>query len=157
MFKKQSIRNYFHINRFNVIGTILLLPFLVLLGIDFLGRLIQGDFMHYNRAFYNVVSHTILYGSYNGQVPFLWTILILFPILAVVFNLIPFVISLKQSKKSTFETLFFANPLAVIIIGIGFFSLVVVFGHDVIPCFVYGILSHGLGNIGRIISFCKNA
>ena len=152
------LRNTLHINKYNIAGVILLLPFIILFGIDFLGRLVQGDFTHYNKAFYNVVSHTILYNNYNGQAPLLWTILVYSPILAAVLNLIPFIASLKQNKKKiTASALFFISPLALIIMSIGLFCLLIVFGHDVIPCFVHGIISHGLGNIMPTIEVCKKA
>ena len=162
MIRKYGVKNYLqqalHINRYNVIGVILLLPFILLLGSDFISRVIQGDLSHYNKTFYNSLSHTILYSQYRAQAPLLWTILVFFPILAVILNLIPFVFSLRQHKKKlSVGTLLFTNPLAVIIMGTGFLFVVIAFGHDAIDCFVNHLFSNGLENIGRTISVCRNA
>ncbi len=155
MIKKQGIKKYFNINTYNIIGGILLLPFLILFGIDLLGRIVQGDLTHYNRDFYSVLSQTILYSTYNGQAQLLWTILVFFPLLAVILNLIPLVLSLKQSKnKLTIGSLLSANPLALLIIGTGFLFVLIAFGHDIIPCTVHGIFQYGIFQLFPLIDYC---
>src|SRR5476651_726084 len=47
---KNYLRNILHINKYNVIGAVLLFPFAFLLGSDFLSRLVQGSFSHPNAA-----------------------------------------------------------------------------------------------------------
>ncbi|HEV2339354.1 MAG TPA: hypothetical protein VGT05_01145 [Patescibacteria group bacterium] len=158
LIQKHGIKNYFHINIYNIMGAVFLLPFLMLFCIDFFSRLIQGDFTHYNRVTYNYISHTMLYNTYNGHAPLLWTVLILAPCLAVVINCVPVFASVIQRKiKSTIKTLFLANPLAFVIIAIGAFCLLVVYGHDSIPCVMNRIYNHGFGNVGHMVSFCRNA
>lgn len=154
---KKYLEKTFHLNKFNVIGGILLLPFIFLFGVDFLGRIVQGDFTHYNRAWYSAISHTILYVNYNGQAPLLWAILIFAPILAVVLNFIPIINSLRKNKKLTIINLSFANPLAIIIMGMGFFCLLVVLGHDIFPCVVNGLTKGGFENFFNVLSVCRNA
>ncbi len=162
MIKKYSMKRYlqktFLVNRYNVIGSILLLPFFLLLVSDFIGRAVQADFSHPNLSFYNFLSGTILYRSYNGQAPLLWMTLVFSPILAIIINFIPIVSSLtKKNEKLLFSKLLFANPLAVVIVAMGFLFIVIAFGHDVIPCFVYHLISNGLQNLGNTISVCRNA
>ncbi len=156
MIKKEGVKKYFHITVYNILGAILLLPFIILLGADFLGRLVQGDLIHYNRAWYAVVSHTILYSTFNGHAYLLWATLILAPFLAVVLNLIPVLTSIMQTKKLTVRTLFLTNPLAIVIIGVGVFALLVIYGHDFFPCVVHGLLN-GSVNKEHILSLCSKA
>lgn len=157
MIQKQGMKKYlqqtFHINKYNVIGGILLLPFVIIFSADFIARVVQGDLTHYNRPFYAFLSHNYIL---TGQAQIFWVIL--FPLIAVVLNIIPFVSSLMHHKKKfTLGSLFFANPLAIIIAGLGFLSLIIAFGHDVIPCFFNGIFLHSVFNIGKLISICRNA
>jgi len=157
MLKKQGLKNYLHISNYNIIGFILLLPFLALFGIDFLGRLAQGDFTHYNRVWYSVVSHMLLYNTYSGQAPLLFTILILAPFLAVLINLIPVISFIKRRKKITLKAVLLAYPLAAILICFGLFSLLIVWGHDFVPCVVNGLLKTGFSQLFQILSVCRNA
>ena len=158
LIQKNGIKNYFHITIYNIIGAVFLLPFLMLFCIDFFGRLIQGNFTHYNKVTYNYISHTVLYSTYNGHASLLWTTLILAPCLAVVSNCIPvFAGVIRHKKKATIKTLFLTNPLAFVIIAIGAFCLLVVYGHDSIPCMMNRIYDHGFGNVGHMLSFCRNA
>ncbi|GEM_PF-3110243 len=160
--EQQGMKNYLHhtlhVNKFNVLGFFLLLPFMLLLGSDYLGRLIQGNFSHPNTAVYDYLSQTILYSEFRGQAFLLWAILVISPLLAVILNLIPFISSLRLDKKKlTISTLLFASPLALIIIGMGTLFIIIAIGHDAIPCFIHRLMSDGLGNILRTISICKNA
>src|SRR5207248_2005156 len=84
---KRYLQNTLHMNKYNIIGGILLLPFFIMMVIDTLARVIQGDLFHYNRSVYAFLSHTPLYWF---PVLFTWTFL--FPFLAIVLNLIPIVI-----------------------------------------------------------------
>jgi hypothetical protein len=153
MIKQVGIKKYFRISNYNILGGILLLPFFLLFGLDFTDRIIQGDLFHYNRQFSSSISHTILYANFNGQVPLLWTILVAMPILAVLINLIPLFFSV--SKKIPLKKIFTTNSIAIILILAGLFCLVVVYGHDVIPCTFHSLLN-GQG-IPETLSYCKNA
>ncbi len=157
MIRKQGMKNYLqqtlHINKYNVIGGILLLPFIVLLGSDFIGRVIQGDFSHPNMTLIGYLSRSILY---SGQAPLLWVVLVYSPLLAILLNIIPFITSLKKkNKKLVLTNILFVNPLALVIMGMGFLFLVVAFGHDVIPCFVHRFFSSW--DLFHTIAICKNA
>src|SRR5258705_20464 len=90
--KKQGIKNYLNINKYNVIGGILLLPFALVLGSDFIGRVVQGDFSHPNLGVVGFLSRSILYGGYDKL---LWAILVFAPLMAAILNLIPLLSSLK--------------------------------------------------------------
>lgn len=155
--KKQGFKTYFrktlNLNIFNILGFIFLIPFFSLFLIDLIGRLVQGDLFHYNRTFYKVVSQTPLYSS--TQALFFW--LILLPFLAVSLNLIPLLFWVFQKNELTLKKLLLRNAFSWIVILSGLFFLLVVFGHDFLPCFVNSILFHSGAGIGTVISVCKNA
>jgi len=155
MIKKQGLKNYFRISNLNILGIIFLLPFLSLFGLDFIGRIVQFDLTHYNMTFYKAISHTFLYVNYNGHLPFLWTALIFLPVFAVLINLFAFTQSLKRLRKLSIKNFLLSNPVSLIIILIGLFNLLVVFGHDFIPCLVQGVFKVGL-NLPLVISVCRN-
>jgi hypothetical protein len=46
------------------------------------------------------------------------------------------------------------NPLAIVIMGLGLFVVVFTFGHDVLPCIAYQLLSKGLREFGQTLSVC---
>ena len=153
LMRRQGMKKYFHLSNYNIIGGILLLPFLTLLGLDFFGRLVQGDFYHYNRAWYAAITQSILYKE-----PFMLQIILIFaPFLAVILNIIPIINSLQRTKKLTLKTFFFANPLAFLILALGLFCLLIVYGHDFVPCMVHGIINGGLFHFSQMFSFCRNA
>jgi hypothetical protein len=155
MMKKQGLKNYLNINAYNVIGGVLLLPFILILGSDFLGRLVQGDFSHPNMGLVGFLSRSILYTSYDKL---LWAILVFAPLLAAVLNLISLASSLRgESNKLTFRKLLFTSPLSLLIVGMGLLFILIVAGHDVVPCFVNHSISNGFGNIWQTILVCKNA
>src|SRR5579872_2524246 len=88
LIQKQGLRKYmqktFRINKYNIIGFLLLLPFFSVFIIDLIARIAQGDLTHYNRPVYALLSHSLLYWF-----PVLFTWVIIFPALAVLFNVIP--------------------------------------------------------------------
>src|ERR1043165_5863757 len=145
MMKKQGVKNYLNINTYNVIGGILLLPFLLILGSDFIGRVVQGDFSHPNMGAVGFLSRSILYSGYDKL---LWALLVFAPLLAAVLNLIPVISSVRsENKKLSIRNLLFTNPLSSLVVGIGLLFILIVAGHDAIPCFVNHLISNGLGNI----------
>lgn len=153
MMKKQGIKNYFHIRTSNVIGAVLLIPFLTLLGLDLLGRVVQGDLTHYNRAWYQAITHSVLYRE-----PILIQVIFIFaPLLAVALNVVSLLSSLRTTKKPMIPALILTNPLSVIVTALGLFCLMVVYGHDVFPCMVHGIFSHGFGSFFKLVAVCGNA
>jgi hypothetical protein len=153
MIHKQGIKQYFHITRYTIIGALLLVPFLTLLGLDVLGRLIQGDLAHYNKSWYAAITQSALY----REPLMLQAIFIFAPLLAVVLNLIPILASLRAAKKPTVRTLFLANPLALGVSGLGLLCLFIIYGHDVVPCMVNGLFSHGFQTFFNLIAVCRNA
>ena len=155
MMKKQGLKNYLNLNTYNVIGGILLLPFILILGSDFISRLVQGDFSHPNMGLVGFLSRSILYSGYDKL---LWAILVFAPLLAAVLNLIPLASSLRgESNKLTFRKLLFTSPLSLLIVGMGLLFILIVAGHDAVPCFVNHLISNGFGNIWQTILVCKNA
>jgi len=155
MMKKQGFKKYLNINAYNVIGGILLLPFVLILGSDFIGRLVQGDFSHPNMGLAGFLSRSILYSGYDKL---LWAILVFAPLLAAVLNLIPLASSLRgESNKLTFRKLLFTRPVSLLIVGMGLLFILIVAGHDAVPCFVNQLISKGFGNIWQTILVCKNA
>lgn len=152
LMKKQGIKKYFHITSYNIVGLLLLLPFITLFSLDIIGRLIQGDVTRYNRAWYAAITQSVLYKE-----PIILQMVFIFgPILAVLLNIIPIVISLQKTKNPTFSKLMYGNPLAVILIGIGIVCLLIVYGHDFFPCIVHGLLRFDVGKLPYIISYCNN-
>lgn len=150
---KKYMQQTLHINRYNVIGGIFLLPFMILLSLNVLGRILQGDLVHYNRAWYAAITHSILYKE-----PFIIkTIFIYAPVIAIIINVIPFLRSLQTINKPTIYKLLFANLFSFIILGMGLFFLVIIYGHDVVPCMAHGLQIKGITNIQTIISVCRNA
>lgn len=155
--KQQGVKKYFHINNYNIWGGILLLPFALLFIYGIIGRIVQGDLNHYNRSFQGVLSHSFIYANYFGKPLILLAIAIIFPTLAVVINLIPLLTAFVKAKKRSPIKLFQNNPIAVLLTLVGLFFLLIIFGHDVIPCIFYGLAHFGFGQLGHILAVCKNA
>jgi len=150
---KRYLQQTLHINKYNIIGGIFLLPFMTLLFLDVMGRILQGDLVHYNRAWYAAITHSVLYKE-----PFIIkTIFIYAPVIAIIINVIPFLRSLQTINKPTIYKLLFANLFSFIILGMGLFFLVIIYGHDVVPCMAHGLQIKGITNIQTIISVCRNA
>ncbi len=155
---KKGPRNYLgktlRINDLNIIGAVLLLPFGLLLAIDFIGRVVQGDLIRYDRAFSATVSSTFLY----RHPLLLWSVMVLAPILAVAINLVPFMRAIAKNRgKLTPNKVLSANPAAALIIMLGFFALLIIYGHDAIPCFIHGVFLGKLGDFGNLVSTCRRA
>lgn len=143
---KKYLREVLHVNKYSVIGAILLLPFTTILGLDFVARILQRDLTHYSRPLNNYFSHIFLYQDHIGKIPLLWFVLIFFPILSIVLNIIPL-------HKS-----FFKNPVTLAILGLAGLALLIVYGHDFVPCIVQGILyHHAIINLPKAILICRNA
>ncbi|MCL4384096.1 hypothetical protein M1116_01455 [Patescibacteria group bacterium] len=157
MIKKHGLLNYLHFNRYHLLGGILLSPFITLLSYDLIGRLVQGDLFHYNRAFYYFISHTFLYANYFGRPYLLWLIIVLAPIIAIIINLLPFIFLIVNIKQNNFSRILFSNFITFIIIFTGLLALLIVYGHDFFPCFIQAIYHRGLQNIFNIISICQKA
>jgi hypothetical protein len=155
--KKKGMKRYvqktLNINKYNIIGALLLLPFFSVFFIDLAARIAQGDMIHYNRRIYAFLSHTIFY-----QTPVLFIWVILFPILAAILNLIPVLQNNKNKQESPFHFSFVKQnliSLSLIAIGLGFLAIIKL--HDFAPCIVHGLIHIGVGRLPYIISFCKNA
>lgn len=155
--KQQGWRKYFHITIYNIIGGILLLPFLLIFIYGMIGRTIQGDVYHYNRPFESVLYHSFIYANYFGKPLILMAIAILFPAIALLINLISIISSLTKTKKQSPIKLFLANPVAYVITLTGLFFLLIIFGHDFVPCTVNALMKYGFGQVGHIVSVFRNA
>ncbi len=155
--KKQGLEKYLRetlkLNKFNIIGGILLLPAFTMFAVDFVSRILKGDLTHYNRQVYAFLSHTPLYWT-----PILFSWVILFPLLAVLINIIP-VINYAWRKHSLRLNLSFLeeNIISVGILGAGLFFLAVIKLHDFAPCMLHGLLKVGGGQMLKIISVCSKA
>lgn len=151
---KKGIKKYFrqtwHVNKYNIIGFIFLLPFLLMFAVDFISRVAQGDLIHYNRPVYHYLSGTPLYWT-----PVLFTIVVVLPILALVINVVQ--IFLNKSKKSFSLGFMRRNLISAVIICVALGCISIVEFHDFLPCMVHGILSGKLTQFSRLLSFCHNA
>lgn len=156
LLKKQGMKKYLfktlHFNTCNIIGALLLLPFLSVFLIDVVARISQGDLTHYNRPVYTFLSHTFLY-----QKPVLLVWVILFPAIAVLINLIPLIQNSFKKHRSLFHLSFIKQNIitfSILAMGIGFLALLKL--HDFAPCSFHGILRFGLQKLPFILSYCKN-
>jgi hypothetical protein len=153
--RKDGMKKYLHrtpkLNNYNLVSLILLLPFLLMAGIDLISRILQGDLFHYNRAAYAAVSQTPLYWY-----PILFTWVILFPILAIIISLIPLAMN---GKKMAWPGIAYLrqNPGSVILITVAALLLAMVKLHDFVPCLVHNISMNSFRNIPSIISLCRKA
>ena len=150
---KKYLQQTFHINSYNLVSIVLLLPILLMTGIDIVSRFVQGDLVHYNRPVYTFFSHTFLYWR-----PVLFTWVILFPLLAVIISVIPLVKSLQEKKVSLLSWAFVRKSIfgvAILLFGLGFIALIRL--HDFVPCMFYGLTHFGFANLNHILSVCKKA
>lgn len=155
--KQKGMKKYFQqtfgINKFNIVGGILLLPILSVTTIDIFARIAQGDLVHYNRPVYALLSHSPLYWY-----PVLLVWILLFPFLAIGINLIPIVQSIIKKKTNIWSITFVKRnfvSLLLLCIGMGFIALIRL--HDFAPCFIHGLFKVGIGNLPKIWSVCRNA
>jgi hypothetical protein len=157
LLKRLGMKKYliqtFHVNKYNIVGGVLLLPFLTMFAIDLIARIVQGDMTRYNRPVYVYISHTPLYWT-----PVLFSIVILFPLLAVLFNLIPLIVNALKKHTHIFHLTFLKQnsiALAIVLVSLSFLAIIKL--HDFAPCMVHGIIGLGVGEMPKIISICKNA
>jgi hypothetical protein len=147
---KKYLQQTVHINRYNVIGFLFLVPFLLMFITDLVSRIAQGDLTHYNRPVYHYLSQTPLYWT-----PVLYTIVIIFPLLAIVSNVIPL---LQQKRKTVFSWVFVRKnliTLLIILAGLGCISIIKL--HDFLPCMIHGILRGGLAHFSQMFPYCQKA
>ena len=153
--RKEGMKKYFretlNLNNYNLVSLILLLPFLVMGGLDFIGRLAQGDLSHINNALYAALSGSPLYWP-----PVLFAWVVLFPILAVVISLIP--LAINRGKSSLPGVVYLRQNMGgVILITVGILLLAAFKLHDFLPCMVNNISVQGFGKLPTIISLCRKA
>jgi hypothetical protein len=91
---KKYIKNILHINKYNVLGVIFLLPFISMFLVDLSSRILQGDLTHPNTSILHGIYNTPLYWA---PILFMWVIL--FPVLAVITNVIPLLLTLLKHGK----------------------------------------------------------
>ncbi|MCL5797311.1 MAG: hypothetical protein M1366_00730 [Patescibacteria group bacterium] len=157
MIQKQGVRKYsretLNLNKYNIIGGILLLPAFGIFALDIVSRVLQGDIVHYNRALYAFLSHTPLY-----RTPILFSWVILFPLLAVLINLVPVINYFRRKHTVKISVLFIErNLISIAILGVGLFFLAIVKLHDFAPCMLHGLLKVGGSQMLKIISVCSKA
>ena len=150
---KKYLRQTLHINMCNIIGSVFLLPSFIVFSIDLIARILQRDLVHYNRPVYAFLSHTFFY-----QFPILFIWAVVFPLLAVVINLIP-VITYAQKKRFQITNFTFVkqNLASIIIFSFGIFFILLIKLHDFAPCTFHGLMRLGITQLPHIISLCRNA
>ncbi len=150
---KKYVRNTLHINNYNIVGGILLLPIFVVFSIDVFARIAQGDLTHYNRPVYAFMSHTPFY-----QFPILLTWVLIFPLLAIVINLVPLVKHAIATRRKFIGIAFIQkNVLGIflVLMALGFLTILAL--HDFAPCVVNGILAGHLPQFFQLVQYCRNA
>ena len=150
---KKYLQQTLHINTYNIVSCIFLLPVIFMTLVEIISRVAQGDLTHYNRPVYAFLSHTVLYYA-----PVLFTWVILFPLLAALISLIPLIQAMSKKKISLFSFAFFRKNIlsvGILLIGLGFIALIKL--HDFMPCMFYGVTHFGFGQLGHSISVCRKA
>ncbi len=150
---KKYLQQTFHINTYNVIGGILLLPIFIVFFIDVIARIVQGDLVHYNRPVYAFLSHTFFY-----QFPIQFTWVVLFPILAVAINIVPLIGNARKKHFNVLNLTFLKrNAISILFLVFGLFFVLLIKFHDFAPCMFYGLTHFGFGQLNHIISVCRKA
>jgi hypothetical protein len=149
------LRQTLHISGYTIGGAALLLPFLFLLGLDFIGRLVQLDFSHPNRALYSSPFFTL---PETGRTEVLWAIVVAAPVAAIALNCVPIAQLLKRSawRVSPRRLLICCAP-ALVVMAAALGALGVTYGHDVAPCLANHLREDGLNDLGRTLSICRDA
>ena len=150
---KKYLQQTLHINKYNVIGGIFLLPVFTVFLIDLIARIVQGDLVHYNRPVYALLSHTPLYWT-----PVLFTWIVVFPLLAIGFNFIPLIkILIKKNNNIKSWQFLRQNLVSILLFGFGAFFILLVKFHDFGPCMLHGLARLGFEHFTHIVAVCKNA
>jgi len=157
MIQKQGIKKYLqktlHINVFNIVGSLFLLPAFIVFCIDLISRIAQGDLVHYNRPVYSFLSHTPLYWY-----PVLFTWVILFPFLTVLINVFPLVRNIIKNQGNIKNRKFIIqNIITIALLSFAAFFILLVKFHDFGPCMLHGIARYGFERFTHIVTVCKNA
>lgn len=150
---KKYLQKTLGMNTYNIIASFFLLPIFLVLFIDVISRVVQGDLTHYNRPVYTLLSHTFFYYT---PVLFIWVIL--FPLVALLLTLFSLVKNNKLTKKTLFSRVFVQKNiwnLLMLSFILGFLALIVL--HDFLPCTVHGIFRIGIQNLPQILAICRNA
>ena len=127
-------RNKFQIKPYHLISGIFLFPFLIILSIEVLSRVAQGDLVHYNRQVYGFLSQTPIY-----WLPVLFTWAFLFPLLAVLLNLFTIVKQAKREHERISSLKFIKkNIVSYLFMFTGLAFLAIIAPHF-IPFLIHGI------------------
>lgn len=88
-----------------------------------------------------------------------YALIFIFPALAFLINFITLIVgAIRVGPGSALSTQFAKTHLfTLVIIVLSAGATLFIFGHDVIPCFVHGVLREGLNNIWPLIKTCGNA
>lgn len=154
LIEKAGIKKYsqqtLHINKYNVIGFLFLVPFFLMFATDLVSRIAQRDLTHYNRPVYHYLSQTPLYWT-----PVLYTIVIVFPLMAIALNVIPI---LHQKRKRVVDWNFVRkNFIALIIILTGLGCISIIKLHDFLPCMIHGLLNGRLTQFSQLFPYCQKS
>lgn len=157
LLQKQGLKKYaeqtLHITSYNTIGALLLLPFFLMLNLDAIARLLQGNLSHPNPIVYEKLSRTVFF---NPPAIFLWAIV--FPLSAIIINLFALIPRIQKYRGNIISLNFMKTSIPTFaIIGIGLCFFTVIIGHDFIPCMINNLLAQGLGHFTHLIQLCKHA
>jgi hypothetical protein len=152
LLQEYGIKKYFHLNGFNIMGIIFLIPIFLMLVADFSSRIIQGNLLHYNGATYNYFSHSFLY---QRPVIYIWVIIL--PVLAIILNALSLIV--KRGKHTRFlSTVFIKNNfITILILLFGFGVIFMIKFHDFLPCVINAAYSGGIRHIGPYLKTCSKA
>ncbi|HSX10058.1 MAG TPA: hypothetical protein VLF93_07945 [Candidatus Saccharimonadales bacterium] len=150
---KKYMKQVLRFNKYNALGIFFLLPFLSVFLIDVLSRILQWNSLRPNEFVSHAFYNTPLYWS-----PILFTWVFLFPILAVIINVVPLIKNMIKHKRYILTFRFFnLNVITIAILGIALSVVALVILHDFAPCFLRSLFTQGIWQIGHIVSVCKNA
>lgn len=130
-----------------ILGVVLLIPFGILFTIATGGQVLNilGLENNWDQDMGNLIANHIQLATFMMFVA---------PAIAVALGIIAIVYfaRMQQMREHTIEIV---GSAGVIIIGLGI--LVLLFGHDVIPCFLHGIVRQDFQNFKSLIEICRNA
>jgi hypothetical protein len=88
-----------------------------------------------------------------------YALIFIFPLIAFLINFITLIVGAIRAGPSAALSIQFAKThlftLVIVVLSAG--ATLFIFGHDVIPCFVHGVLREGPNNIWPLIKTCGNA
>ncbi len=138
-----SIKNLWPV----ILGMILLIPFGALFAIGLGGQILNiiGVQNSWNQNIGNLIGNHVRFAN----------IVILIPVIAAVAIGVIFFIYIVSTQRKEERIIPFIGSIVITIVGLG--MLILLFGHDSVPCFVKGIAHQGFHNLKPLIDICRNA